>query len=326
MSLRTADYHYDLPEELIARYPLEKREASRILVLDRQSGGIEHRHFSDFPSYIRPGDCVVLNDTKVIPARVFSDDGGIELLLLEQKDTKAWICMVKPGRKMRVGRRITVSGIGGEVLEVLPNGERHIAFDAELDLERVGQMPLPPYLGRTAEKGDSQRYQTVYASKEGAVAAPTAGLHFTPEILAQIPHTFVTLHVGAGTFKPVQVEDITQHQMHRERYSISGEAAARIAGAKRRIAIGTTSVRTLESCMATHGQIIEAEGSTDIFIYPPHKITAVDALLTNFHLPCSTLLMLVSAFAGRELILRAYAEAIRERYRFYSYGDCMLIL
>lgn len=326
MSDRTADYHFELPEELIAKYPLKQRHASRMLVLDRQTGTIEHRFFSDFASYIQPDDCVVLNDTKVIPARVFSDEGGIELLLLEQKGVALWECMVKPGRKMKVGRSISVGGIAGVVQEVLPDGERLILFERELDLEQVGQLPLPPYMGRAAEPGDAERYQTVYASKAGAVAAPTAGLHFTPEILAKIPHACLTLHVGAGTFKPVQVERLSEHRMHSERYMIGEETARRIARAKRKVAVGTTSVRVLESLVRNKGKIAAAEGQTDIFIYPPYQFEAVDALLTNFHLPCSTLIMLVSAFAGRELTLEAYAEAVRQRYRFYSYGDCMLIL
>ena len=223
-------------------------------------------------------------------------------------------------------RTITVGGVCGTVLSVLEDGQRLIEFERELDLEQVGQLPLPPYMKRAAGKGDTERYQTVYANKAGAVAAPTAGLHFTPEILAQIPHVFLTLHVGAGTFKPVQVDRLSEHRMHSERYAVSEATADRLANATRRVAVGTTSVRVLESLMRSHGRIAPAEGNTDIFIYPPYRFGAVDALLTNFHLPCSTLIMLVSAFAGRELTLEAYAEAVRQRYRFYSYGDCMLIL
>lgn len=326
MSIRTKDYHFELPEQLIARYPLARREASRMLVLHRDTGRIEHRSFSDFPSYIQPGDCVVLNDTKVIPARAFSDDGRIELLFLREKAPSLWECMVKPGRKMRAGTGIQVGGITGKVVDILTAGERVIAFEGEIDLEKVGQIPLPPYMGRPAEPGDSERYQTVYASKAGAVAAPTAGLHFTPEILAKVPHQFVTLHVGAGTFKPVQAELLTEHQMHSERYAISEESAMAIRQARRRVAVGTTCVRVMESCFHKNGQIVGCQGETDIFIHPPYKFVAVDALLTNFHLPSSTLLMLIAAFAGRELVLEAYAEAIRQKYRFYSYGDCMLML
>lgn len=326
MSDRTQDYHYDLPEELIAKYPLQDRAASRMLVLDRKSGKIEHRYFAEFPSFVQPGDCVVLNDTKVIPARVFSDDGAIELLLLEQKGSCQWECMVKPGRKMRLGAEIVVGGIRGEVQKIFEGGERLIAFQEELDLEKVGELPLPPYMERGAESADAERYQTVYACKAGAVAAPTAGLHFTPEILARVPHAFVTLHVGAGTFRPVKAENLDEHKMHAERYMIGEEAARQIGAAGRRLVVGTTCVRVLESCMAQRGAIVPCGGSTDIFIRPPYEFKATDVLLTNFHLPCSTLIMLVSALAGRELVLEAYAEAVRERYRFYSYGDCMLVV
>lgn len=326
MSERTLDYHFELPQELIARYPLAQRQASRMLVLHRDTSRIEHRQFTDFPSFVGQEDCVVLNDTKVIPARAFSDDGRIELLFLKERVPGTWECMVKPGRKMRLGARITLAGRVGEVIEITAEGERVLAFDGPIDLEQVGQIPLPPYMGREAEKADALRYQTIYASKAGAVAAPTAGLHFTPEILAQVPHLFVTLHVGAGTFKPVQAELLSEHKMHSERFMISEEAAESIQQARRRIAVGTTCVRVLESCARDHGQIVACEGETDIFIHPPYNFSAVDMLLTNFHLPCSTLLMLISAFAGREAVLEAYAEAVRQKYRFYSYGDCMLIV
>jgi S-adenosylmethionine:tRNA ribosyltransferase-isomerase len=267
----------------------------------------------------------VLNDTKVIPARAFSDDGRVQFLFLEASGENRWVCMVKPGRKLPLGVSTSVGGVPGKVVEVLAGGERVIQFSGPVDLERVGEMPIPPYLGRAVEPADLERYQTVYARHPGAVAAPTAGLHFTPEILGRIPHAFVTLHVGAGTFKPVQTENIGDHPMHRERFEIGAAAAEAIREAGRIVAIGTTTVRVLESC-AVEGLIRAQSGSTNIFIHPPYQFRAVGVLLTNFHLPKSTLLMLVSAFAGREFVLEAYAEAIRERYRFYSYGDCMLIL
>ncbi len=323
MSLRTADYDYPLPDELIARHPLPRREDSRMMVLHRDGERIEHRQFRDFPACLRAGDLVVLNDTRGIPARVFSDDGKIELLFLESVRANVWKCLVKPGRKMRLGARVEVRAVPGVVDEIRPDGERVIAFDAPVDLDAAGELPLPPYFAREVEPADAERYQTVFARERGAVAAPTAGLHFTPEILAQAPHTFLTLHVGVGTFRPVQVEDLTLHRMHAERFRVSEKAARAINAASRLVAIGTTTARVLES----QGRPLTArEGATDIFIHPPYQPRAVGALLTNFHLPKSTLLMLVSAFAGREFILRAYAEAIRERYRFYSYGDCMLIV
>ncbi len=323
MSGHTADYDYPLPEELIARHPLVRRDASRMMVLDRAAQTIAHRHFADFPSYLRDGDLVVLNDTRVIPANVRSDDGRVSLLFLEAVGERAWKCLVKPGRRMRLEATVRVGGVLGTVREILPEGERLIAFQREIDLEAIGRMPLPPYLGREPEAEDAARYQTVYAREPGAVAAPTAGLHFTPEILARVPHAFLTLHVGVGTFRPVQVDDLAAHRMHSERFSVSAETAEKVNAARRVIAIGTTTTRVLESL----GRPLRAaSGSTDIFIHPPYEFRAVDALLTNFHLPKSTLLMLVSALAGREFILRAYAEAVAERYRFYSYGDCMLIV
>lgn len=326
MSLRTGDYDFALPEAQIARHPLPRREDSRMLVLHRAERRIEHCHFRDFPRFIREGDLVVLNNTKVIPARVFSDDGRIELLFLEAAGENAWKCMVKPGRKMREGKTVTVGGVEGTVAHIFETGERIIRFAAPVDLEQVGRLPLPPYFERECEPEDERRYQTVYAEAPGAVAAPTAGLHFTPEILAQVPHAFVTLHVGAGTFKPVKEERITDHVMHRERYSIPAGTASAIAAARRVVAVGTTSLRVLESRARDEGSVTPGEGSTDIFIYPGFQFRAAGALLTNFHLPKSTLIMLVAAFAGREFVLEAYAEAIREGYRFYSYGDCMLVL
>jgi S-adenosylmethionine:tRNA ribosyltransferase-isomerase len=323
VSLRTSDYDYALPDELIARHPLPRREDSRMMVLHRAGQRIEHRRFVEFPELLRKGDIVVLNDTRVIPARVFSDDGRIELLFLETVRENVWKCLVKPGRKMRMGALVQVRGVSGGVEEICPEGERIIAFQGPVDLDAAGELPLPPYFERDVEPEDAERYQTVFARERGAVAAPTAGLHFTPELLARIPHAFLTLHVGVGTFRPVQVEDITEHRMHSERFRVSAETAAAINAAARVVAVGTTSARVLES----RGLPLSAcEGSTDIFIHPPYQPRAVGALLTNFHLPKSTLLMLVSAFAGREFVLRAYAEAIRERYRFFSYGDCMLIV
>jgi S-adenosylmethionine:tRNA ribosyltransferase-isomerase len=321
--LRTSDYDYPLPDDLIARHPLARREDSRMMVLHRAGARIEHRMFREFPDFLGAGDLVVLNDTRVIPARVFADGGKIELLFLEAIRENAWKCLVKPGRKMRLGAAVEVRGVTGVVEGILPEGERVIAFQGSVDLDAAGELPLPPYFARAVEPEDAERYQTVFARERGAVAAPTAGLHFTPEILARIPHTFVTLHVGVGTFRPVQVEDLTQHRMHAERFRISEESARAINAARRIVAVGTTTTRVLES----QGLPVTAcESSTDIFIHPPYEPRSVGALLTNFHLPKSTLLMLVSAFAGREFVLRAYAEAIAQRYRFYSYGDCMLIL
>jgi S-adenosylmethionine:tRNA ribosyltransferase-isomerase len=318
-----SDYDYPLPEDLIARHPLPDRDASRMMVLNRAAKTTEHRTFADFSSYLRPDDLVVLNDTRVIPAKVSSDDGRIGLLFLEAIGPNTWTCLVKPGRRMKLGAELTIGGVHGVVRNVLPDGQRVIAFDSEVDLESCGRMPLPPYLEREAEPDDSTRYQTVFARTPGAVAAPTAGLHFTPELLAGIPHAFVTLHVGLGTFRPVQVENLAAHRMHSERFSINEETADRINAASRIVAVGTTTTRVLESI----GRPLRAEsGSTDIFIRPPYNFQVVGALLTNFHLPKSTLLMLISAFAGHDFIRRAYDEAIRFRYRFFSYGDCMLIL
>jgi S-adenosylmethionine:tRNA ribosyltransferase-isomerase len=326
MPLRTSDYDYALPEGLIARYPLPRREDARMLVLHRADRRIEHRRFAEFPSFLHEGDLAVLNDTKVIPARVFSDDGRIELLFLEALPENTWKCLVKPGRKMRLGAVVTVQEAAGRVVEILPDGERVIVFDRAVDLDKCGCLPLPPYLERAAESSDAERYQTVFARERGAVAAPTAGLHFTSEILAAVPHAFLTLHVGLGTFRPVQAEDLSDHRMHAERFRLPVETVEKIRAARRVIAVGTTTVRVLEACAQEHWPLKPREGATDIFIHPPFEFRAVGALLTNFHLPRSTLLMLVSASAGREFILQAYAEAVREKYRFYSYGDCMLIL
>ena len=326
MSARLSDYDYDLPRELIAQRPLRRREDSRMMVLHRAGQTIEHRQFRELKTFLQPGDVLVLNDTRVLPARRFSDDGVIEFLFLERLDPAHWKCLVNPGRKMRVGATVKIDGITLCVEEITPDGERIVKLDEDVDLYAGGSTPLPPYIGRDSDKEDAARYQTVFARAAGAVAAPTAGLHFTPEILREIPHTFVTLHVGPGTFLPVRSENVTEHRMHAEHFSISPEAADKINKAQRIVAVGTTAVRTLESARCEGEELLAQEGATDLFIYPPYHFLAVDALLTNFHLPRSTLLMLVSAFAGREFLLRAYEEAIRERYRFYSYGDCMLIL
>ena len=297
-----------------------------MMVLDRKTESIAHHVFSEFPRFLQPGDLVVLNDTRVLPARVFTDDGRVELLFLEQIDESAWRALVRPGKRARPGMTLCVGGVSGQVVGTEPDGERVLRFASALDLEKVGTVPLPPYLNREPEAMDRERYQTVYAREPGAVAAPTAGLHFTPALLERVPHAFVTLHVGVGTFRPVQAEDLTGHRMHAERFEISEETAVAVQRAGRVVAIGTTTVRVLESCAGSDGTVSPGRGSTEIFIHPPYRFRTVDVLLTNFHLPKSTLLMLVSAFAGREFVLRAYAEAISERYRFFSYGDCMLIL
>jgi S-adenosylmethionine:tRNA ribosyltransferase-isomerase len=326
MSARLSDYDYDLPRELIAQRPPKRREDSRMMVLHRDRQTIEHRQFRELQTFLNPGDLLVLNDTRVLPARRFSNDGAIEFLFLERLGPRRWKCLVKPGRKMRAGATATIDDVNLRVEEVTPGGERVVVLDEDVDLHADGSMPLPPYIERASDEEDEARYQTVFAQVLGAVAAPTAGLHFTPEILSQIPHAFVTLHVGIGTFLPVRSENIAEHQMHAERFSISADAASKINDAARIVAVGTTTVRTLESAKTASGKIPAQEGWTDVFIYPPYRFRVVDCLLTNFHLPRSTLLMLVSAFAGREFLLRAYQEAIRERYRFYSYGDCMVIL
>ena len=326
MSSRLSDYDYVLPEELIARRPPAQREDARMMVLHRCAQRIEHRKFTDLGEYLAPGDLLVLNNTRVMSARRFSDDGKIEFLFLERLGPTRWKCLVKPGRKMRVGAAFAINGAQARVEEICEDGERIISIERDENLFEGGLVPLPPYMRRQSDSTDVERYQTVFAEVPGAVAAPTAGLHFTPKILAKFPHTFITLHVGPGTFLQVKSEDIAGHRMHKEEFSISASAARAINSATRIVAIGTTTVRVLESASRHDGKLAAQEGGTDIFIHPPAEIRRVDALLTNFHLPRSTLLMLVSAFAGREFILAAYAEAIRERYRFYSYGDCMLIL
>lgn len=326
MAERLSDYNYPLPRDLIANRPPARRDDSRMMVLHRDGQTIEHRQFRDLRKFLIPDDVLVLNDTRVLPARKFSDDGTIEFLILNRLAPARWKCLVKPGRKMRLGAGARIDNVMARVEDVLPDGERVIVLDEDIDLYSGGLMPLPPYMERPSDAEDQTRYQTVFARTPGAVAAPTAGLHFTPEILGQIEHTFVTLHVGPGTFRPVQTENVSDHRLHAEQFSISGQAANKINNAHRIIAVGTTTVRVLESGQSREGKLVAQSGSTDMFIYPPFEFRLVDALLTNFHLPRSTLLMLVSAFAGREFVLRAYTEAIRERYRFYSYGDCMLIL
>jgi S-adenosylmethionine:tRNA ribosyltransferase-isomerase len=326
MNAQLSDYDYDLPRELIAQRPLRRREDSRMMVLRRAEQTIEHRKFRELKAFLQLGDLLVLNDTRVLPARRFSDDGTIEFLFLERLDRRRWKCLVKPGRKMRASATAKIDNVTLRVEQIASDGERIVALEEDVDLYASGAMPLPPYISRPSDEEDTIRYQTVFARAHGALAAPTAGLHFTPEILSEIPHTFVTLHVGSGTFLPVRSESVAEHRMHTERFSISTEAASKINNARRIVAVGTTTVRALESAGRADGEVLAQEGATDIFIYPPYRFRAVDVLLTNFHLPRSTLLMLVSAFAGRESLLRAYEEAIRERYRFYSYGDCMLIL
>lgn len=324
--LRTSDFDFVLPPELIARYPLPERQASRMLVVNRAAGSISHRHFTELPGYLRKDDRLVLNDTRVVPARFFSNDGRVELLRLDHTDPLQWRCLVRPGKRMKLGRTIEVGESTGTVVEIDPEGNRLLSWDRPVDEEIHGRLALPPYLERQQEDADRERYQTVYARQKGAIAAPTAGLHFTPELLATLPHSFLTLHVGIGTFRPVSVENFLEHRMHEESFHLSAEAAREINAAGRIISVGTTVTRVLEHLGRNSGPLAATTGSTDIFIYPPYEFQQVGALLTNFHLPKSTLLMLVSALAGRELIMEAYREAIREAYRFYSYGDCMLIV
>ena len=323
MPLLTKDFDYHLPEELIAARPLAERAASRMLVVHKDSGEIEHRMFRDFPDYLRPDDLLVLNDTKVIPARVFSDDGRTELLCLDRLSPLDWRCLVRPGKRMKPGRCVSVGGITGTVTEVFENGDRLIRWDAPVDLEKHGHLALPHYMGRDDDPADRDRYQTVFAREEGAIAAPTAGLHFTPELLEKIPHAFLTLHVGVGTFRPVSAEVVADHIMHSERYVVTAETAERVNAAGRVVAVGTTVTRVLESLGRP---LREQRGETDIFIHPPYQFGVVGGLLTNFHLPQSTLIMLVSAFAGQGLVMEAYRKAVEERYRFFSYGDCMLLV
>jgi S-adenosylmethionine:tRNA ribosyltransferase-isomerase len=325
MSFITSDYDYVLPPELIASHPAPVRDQARMMVLDRMKQSITHRSFRDLPEFVGPPDLLVLNNTKVIPARIRFDKRKAELLLLDQLDAKTWRCLVRPGHWFREGRQFSDGLVSGTVLKVESSGERVIQFDSPIDFSRVGEMPLPPYVHREIEPEDAERYQTVFAAKPGAVAAPTAGLHFTPELLAMLPHVFITLRVGIGTFLPVKTEDIREHHMHEEWFEIEKETAERIAAAEKVLAVGTTTVRTLETVMLRNQRIVPGMDATSIFIYPPFEFRRVDSLLTNFHLPKSTLLMLVAAFAGREFILEAYREAVASKYRFFSYGDCMLI-
>ena len=325
--MRTIDFDYPLPEELIADRPLPDRAASRMLVVHRDTGLIEHRHFHDILEYVQPGDHFVLNDTKVVPARYFSNDGGIELVRAGLAQELVWKCLVRPGKKMKVGRTVQVGDATGVVESIDEEGYRYIRWDKLVDEDTYGRLALPHYMNRESEPSDKERYQTVYAAHEGAIAAPTAGLHFTPEILSQLPHSFVTLHVGVGTFRPVKVDNVEEHHMHSESFYMPPETAAAIEAAKRVVAVGTTSVGVLETLAARHGRPLPAgPGDTNIFIYPGFEYKVTGALLTNFHLPQSTLIMLVCAFAGKELIMEAYRQAVEQRYRFFSYGDCMLIL
>ena len=340
--MNVKDYDYDLPEELIAQDPLEDRSSSRLMVLDRQTGDVEHRHFTDILEYLHPGDCLVINNTKVIPARLFGvkedTQAKIEVLLLKRKENDIWETLVKPGKKAKPGTKL-VFGDGlltAEVVDVVEEGNRLIQFHYdgifEESLDQLGQMPLPPYI--THQLKDKNRYQTVYAKYDGSAAAPTAGLHFTKELLQKVKDmgvdiAEVTLHVGLGTFRPVKVENVLDHHMHSEFYMVSQEAADKINRAKesghRVIAVGTTSTRTLEAAADENGRLHETSGWTEIFIYPGYQFKVIDALITNFHLPQSTLVMLVSALAGREHVLHAYEIAVKERYRFFSFGDAMLI-
>ena len=349
--MNVKDYDYDLPEELIAQDPLEDRSSSRLMVLDRQTGDVEHRHFTDILEYLHPGDCLVINNTKVIPARLFGvkedTQAKIEVLLLKRKENDIWETLVKPGKKAKPGTKL-VFGDGlltAEVVDVVEEGNRLIQFHYdgifEEILDQLGQMPLPPYIKREKpvaglwnKYNDKENYQTVYAKYDGSAAAPTAGLHFTKELLQKVKDmgvdiAEVTLHVGLGTFRPVKVDNVLDHHMHSEFYMVSQEAADKINRAKesghRVIAVGTTSTRTLEAAADENGRLHETSGWTEIFIYPGYQFKVIDALITNFHLPQSTLVMLVSALAGRAHVLHAYEIAVKERYRFFSFGDAMLI-
>lgn len=341
--MKTSDFYFDLPEELIAQDPLKDRSSSRLLALDKESGKTEHRKFKDILEYLRPGDCLVINNTKVIPARLIGakegTDAKVEVLLLKRKEKDVWETLVKPGKKMKIGARVSFGDglLKGEVIDIVEEGNRLIRFEYEgifeEILDQLGQMPLPPYI--THQLKDKDRYNTVYAEHAGSAAAPTAGLHFTPELLAQVEEkgveiARVTLHVGLGTFRPVKVEDVTNHHMHSEFYQIDKEAADKINHAKesggRIICVGTTSCRTIESAADENGHLEPCSGWTEIFIYPGYQFKILDGLITNFHLPESTLIMLVSALAGKEHVLAAYEEAVKERYRFFSFGDAMIVI
>ena len=340
--MKTHDFWYDLPEELIAQTPLEKRDTSRLMVLNKETGAVTHKHFYDVIDYLQPGDCLVMNDSRVLPARLLGHrptGGAVEVLLLRDLGDKKWECLCKPGRKMQVGNEVIFGNgeLTATVVEVQPDGNRVVEFHFEgifLEvLERLGKMPLPPYI--KAELQDQERYQTVYSREVGSAAAPTAGLHFTNELLNKIrakgvKTAFVTLHVGLGTFRPVKAEEVTDHHMHSELCMMSAETAAILNETKatggRIICVGTTSCRTLESLVNEDGSFEAKSKWTEIFIYPGYRFKAMQGLITNFHLPESTLVMLVSAFAGRENVLNAYNEAVKERYRFFSFGDAMCIL
>lgn len=341
--MKVTDYYFDLPQEQIAQDPLEDRSSSRLLVLDKETGEYSHHVFREITEFLKPGDCLVLNNTKVIPARLFGEKEGtqakIEILLLKRKENDVWETLVKPGKKAKVGTKIIFGGglLVGEVIDIVEEGNRLIKFTYEgifeEILDQLGQMPLPPYI--THQLKDKNRYQTVYAKYDGSAAAPTAGLHFTPELLQQVKDmgvdiAEVTLHVGLGTFRPVKVDNILEHHMHSEFYMVTQEAADKINNAKKNghrvICVGTTSCRTIESAADENGMLKESSGWTEIFIYPGYQFKVLDCLITNFHLPESTLLMLVSALAGREHVLAAYEEAVKEGYRFFSFGDAMLII
>ena len=340
--MKTSDFYYELPEELIAQTPLEKRDFSRLLVLNKNNGNLEHKHFYDVLDYFNKGDCLVLNDTRVLPARIYGvrkdTDATVEFVLLKQKATNIWECLAGPGKKAKESYEFTFSDrLSATVKEVLPDGNRILEFYPKGEffecLDEVGQMPLPPYIKE--KLNDKERYQTVYSRELGSAAAPTAGLHFTDEILSKLKEkgvniAYVTLHVGLGTFRPVKVEDVTEHKMHTEAYSVSKETADIIRETKKNggrvICVGTTSCRTVESVYKKYGEIRECSGDTDIFIYPGYEFKCMDSLITNFHLPESTLIMLVSAFAGYENVMNAYKIAVEEKYRFFSFGDAMLIL
>lgn len=340
--MKVTDYYFDLPQEQIAQDPLEDRSSSRLLVLDKETGEYSHHIFREITEFLKPGDCLVLNNTKVIPARLFGEKEGtqakIEILLLKRKENDVWETLVKPGKKAKVGTKIIFGGglLVGEVIDIVEDGNRLIKFTYEgifeEILDQLGQMPLPPYI--THQLKDKNRYQTVYAKYDGSAAAPTAGLHFTPELLQQVKDmgvdiAEVTLHVGLGTFRPVKVDNILEHHMHSEFYMVTQEAADKINNAKKNghrvICVGTTSCRTIESAADENGMLRESSGWTEIFIYPGYQFKVLDCLITNFHLPESTLLMLVSALAGREHVLAAYEEAVKEGYRFFSFGDAMFI-
>lgn len=322
----TSDFDFELPEEYIASEALPDRAASRMLVVHRESGLIEHKQFKDILSYVQPGDVFALNNTRVVPARYYSNDGTKEILRVEIQSDLRWRCMVKPGKKFRIGHQMQIGEATGTVTAIEENGDRVLEFDRVVDEQQHGHLALPPYMQREDRQDDRERYQTVFSTHDGSIAAPTAGLHFTPEILAQVPHAFVTLHVGVGTFQPVKADRVEEHHMHSENYHLSEATCEKLQQAKRRIAVGTTTTRVLESIANKYGELRPDQGSTNIFIYPPYQFKQVDVLLTNFHLPKSTLLMLVSAFAGKDLVMEAYRQAIAEKYRFYSYGDCMLLI